>query len=251
MLQLWLDGKRIDSIRVLRDVFVSCEDEAREALAYELLRKTSDGIFIPWLNRCHETFKKVEGNVLSASRSLIEPRVIIEEKFTQGEISDEVASSFAKLCGVEKEVFISASSMNTSRTSQSSLHRKELELQPWYQNDPQMQRAVDGIPKGSAAVDSDSLAKLLATRRPKSRGTSTVDIYLLNIGKVFMIRSLTGLSHVRLVGYGNPAVRFSPYLRKEKLDMLERNIKFERLNLHRQGVSLIGEKERCVEVEFD
>jgi hypothetical protein len=33
--------------------------------------------------------------------------------------------------------------------------------------------------------------------------------------------------------------------------MLERNIKFERLNLHRQGVSLIGEKERCVEVEFD
>lgn len=251
MLQLWLNGKRIDSIRVLRDMFASSDGETREALAYELLRKTGDGIFIPWLDRCHETFKKNDGCLRLASNDLVEARTVVEEKFTQGELSYEVAIGFAKLCGVDKDVFIAASSLNVHRGIQSSLHIKELEAQDWYQNDPQMRRAIDGIPKGCTAVDSASLAKLLSARRPKLRGTSMADIYLLNIGKVFMIRSLTGLSHIRLVGYGNPAVRFSPYLRKETLDMVERDIKFERLNLHRQGVRLSNYEERCVEVEFD
>jgi hypothetical protein len=251
MLQLWLDGKRIDSIRSLRDVFASCEGEAREALACELLRKTSDGIFIPWLDRCHETFKKSDVNPSSLSGALREARVNIENKFTQGELSDEAAMGFAELCGVGKEVFIASSLLNVNRSIQSSPYEEKLEAQDWYKNDPQMRRAIDGIPKGCTAVDSASLAKLLSARRPKLRGTSMADIYLLNIGKVFIIRSLTGLSHIRLVGYGNPAVRFSPYLRKETLDMVERDIKFERLNLHRQGVCLSNYEERCVEVEFD
>ena len=255
MMQLWIAGRRIDSIGCLRKLFSGSEGEELTALCSEVLRKASDGMFVPWLGRCFETCPRrgewersvvTEGNKIDLS----ECRTLLERNQDWDSLSEDVAQAFAAICGVDGKSFLNATSHARKNLKDACRHMQQIESQFWYQDDAYARRAVEGFPADRMAVDSDSLARALASADRKA-GHNSVDIYLLNIGKAFIIRDLKKLLNVRLVGYGNPFVSFSPHLRGMTLDMIDRNVKFERMDLHRQGVELFGFEGRCIEVVFD
>lgn len=255
MMQLWVDGMRIDGIACLRKLFSRHEGEERTALCAEVLRKASDGIFVPWLGRCFETCPKrgewersaaSDGNVVD----LFECRTLLERNQDWDSLSDDVALAFAAICGVDGKYFHDATLHARKNLKDACRYMQQIESQAWYQDDAHVRRAIEGISADRMAVDSESLARALALADGKG-GLNSVDIYLLNIGKSFIFRDLKKLVNVRLVGYGDPTVHFSPHLRGMTLDLVDRNVKFERMDLHRQGVVLLGIEGRCVDVVFD
>lgn len=251
MMQLWLKGKRIDSIVMLREMFSTEDVIAQHQLCAELLAKVAAGIFIPWLERCHEARLRKSPNeraqdeaqgILDLEKCYLD--LTKEQDLTS--LSDVGEEALAKICNVDSILFQTTSTLKLKQDIpiKSKLHEL-LKGQDWYQTDANVRKSIEAIPPEFIAVDSDSLARVVTTAR-NLHGCTATDVYLLSIGRPFVVRNLNALRNLRLVGYGYPVLSFLPQYRGTEIDMVERNLKFVRLKVDDQGVVLRGKEENCI-----
>lgn len=251
MMQLWLNGKRIDSIAMLREMFFTEDIIIQHQLCTELLSKVAAGIFIPWLERCYEARLRNSPN----ERAQDEAQGFLDlEKCYQDlkresvltNLSNKGVEALAKICNVDALTFQTATTMRQNVPANDKLFEL-LEVQDWYQKDTKVQKSIKAISPELIATDSDSLARVVIAAG-KQHSCTAIDIYLLAVGKPFVIRNLNALRNLRLVGYGYPVLSFHPQHRGMELNMKERNLKFVRLRLDDQGVLLLGRAENCIDV---
>ena len=254
MIQLWLDGKRIDSIPMLRETFLSRDEEGKITLCSELLEKTANGFFILWLENCLET--RVRGNGLERQQDAAIGILLLEQyretllkEAEPASLSAAAKEAVARICDIDVNIVEKSSVKTESWISRQEL-LKMLEKKDWYQKDARIKRTLENISDARLAINTSSLNRIINNTVRRHQRYFT-DLYLLNIDDVFTIRDLDGLYNIRLVGFGNPIVHFSPLLRGEKIDMTKRNIKFEGFQLMPNGVELQNTENRLAEGVLD
>lgn len=260
MMQLWLDGRRIDSIPQLRRAFASQDAEGRRSLFGQLLRKHAAGIFLPWLARCPEA--RIRQGSRESGRDAVFGALNLEsarlrlEKSGTATPPDEVRDAIAKICGIDPAEMPAedpSPSANAGRTAGGG--GKEalatlLERQQWYHDDSRLRDFILTLPPDRIVTDTDSLKKIL-TRLARRNDTQMADIYLLAVeGQNIFLRNVDKLRHVRLVGYGRPIFRFSSTDYGKTLDMDAADVKFEGLVIDRQDVRVVNRGNRCIAVDW-
>ena len=251
MTQLWLNGARIDSIVMLRDMFSTEDIIIQHQLCTELLSKVAAGIFIPWLERCYEARLRKSPNervqdevqgVLDLEQCYLD----LKKESVLTNLSNKGVEALAKICNVDVFTFQTATTLRQNVPANDKLFEL-LEVQDWYQKDPKAQKSIKAISPELIAIDSDSLAHVV-TIVGKKHSCDATDIYLLSVGKPFVVRNIDTFRNLRLVGYGYPVLTFPPHYRGMELDMKERKLSFERLRLNGQGIVLLGREGCCKEV---
>ena len=250
MIQLWLGGKRIDSIPMLREEFASRDEDGKITLCSELLKKIADGFFIPWLEFCPETRRRANDRERRQDASL---GIWLLEEYReklqterQGEfLSAEAKDAVAKICDIDIGIVEKSGRKKVPSFSRDNLIA-QLEGQEWYR-DAEVRRTIAGIAMDRLATDSSSLERIIGNAIRQSQRRFT-DLYLLNTGNRFIIGNLNNLINLRLVGFGNPEVHFAARLRGDVLDMTAHNIEFKGFSLMSNGVKLINRQGRLVDV---
>lgn len=249
MIQLWLGGKRIDSIPLLREAFASRDEEQELALCAELLKRVRDGFFIPWLELCTETRPRSdEERKQDKSIGILLLNTFREDLLSEPDkanLSNKAQIAIAEICGINVGIVEKAAENAENVISAKDIFAK-LENLEWFQNDD-VKRTLKSIPPDCLATDTDSLARNI---RAASEHRKYTDQYLLNTGSPFIIRSLDMLSNMRLVGYGDPRVHFGVVLRNKTLDLDVRNVKFESVQLKSNGVILENTRKRMNHVDW-
>ena len=253
MMQLWINGRRIDSITVLREMFSSEDIIIQHRLCAELISKVAAGIFIPWLERCYEARLRnsQQERAQDESQGVLDLEQCYRDLKKESDLtslSNESVAALAKICNIDAISFQTATTQQPSIPDSDKLFEL-LEKQDWYQRDAKVKKSIKAISPGLIAIDSDSLARVVTTVG-RQHSCDPIDIYLLSVGKPFVVRNINALRNLRLVGYGCPLLTFPPQCRGMELDMEERKLNFERLRLNGQGLVLIGKEECCKEVSY-
>ena len=250
MIQLWLGGKRIDSIPMLREAFSSRTVEEQIKLCRELLKKKDD-FFLKWIAYCPEMRLASNHEIEQDRKAGIESLLPCRKRLEQSEddaLTEEDFEAIAQICGIEVEILKSVPLQKEPSFSKDELE-KLLCQQPWYQNDYHLKDAISRIPPECLATSSDALAAII-DRGSQDGHRGVLDIYLLNVGNTLTIRNLEGLCNMRIVGYGKPMLLFSPHLRGSKLDLEDNNLRFQDLRLNCQGVDLLNTAGRRIHVDL-
>ena len=259
MMQLWLDGRRIDSVPQLREAFAACGADGRCALFRQLLRKHSDGLFLPWLARCPEA--RVRQGSLERGADAVAGALNLEsarlrlEKAVKDTTEEEISAALAEICGVNAAAVSAGDSMPQSKSSKAANAiaglSALLKSQKWYRDNATLQHDIGNLNPDRIVIDSDSLKRTLS-RVAKSNDRKVTDIYLLAIeGKTICLRNIGKLRNVRLVGIGNPCLHFDAIEAGKTLDMEASNVKFDGLRINTHGVGITCHSGRCVSVECD
>lgn len=250
-MQLWIGGVRIDSISMLRGLFASVTGDMLDARCDEVLEKIADGIFIPWLDRCAETRERVGGLERQESGNMSHWRDILHSDPDKENLSNDAQCALAKICDVPEERITNAVKRKVHADKNAfvvfSEFKEVIARQPWYRDDSASRQTLEGVRWDRVAIDSYTLQNILA-RLPQDN--SLVDVFLCNVGNPFIIRVLEGLTNVRLIGLGNPNVRFAANHRKKCFDMAKQNVKFKDFRLACQGVLLVNEYGRHINVKI-
>ena len=250
-MQLWIGGVRIDSMSMLRRLFASVAGDVLDARCDEVLEKIADGIFIPWLDRCDETRERVGGLERQECGNMSHWRDILHSDPDKGKLSSDAQSALAMICDVPKEKIASAVERKVHADRKTSVTSDELKKsiaeQSWYMKDESIQATLENVRWDRVATDSDTLRRIVA-RLPHDN--APVDVYLCDVGKPFVIRALESLANVRLIGFGSPNVQFAANCRGRCFDMIKQNVKFKDFRLACQGVLLVNEYGRHINVEI-
>lgn len=246
-MQLWIGGVRIDSISMLRGLFASVTGDVLDARCDEVLGKIADGIFIPWLDRCAETRKRDVVAKDSGSRW----RDVLYNEPDKEKLSDDAQRALAMICEVPEERITDAVKRKFHADRNAfvvfSEFKDVIARQTWYRDDSVSRQTLEGVRWDRVAIDSNTLQNILA-RLPQDN--SPVDVFLCNVGHPFIIRVFEGLTNVRLIGLGNPDVRFAANHRGKYFDMVKQNVKFKNFRLACLGVLLVNEYGRHINVEI-
>lgn len=214
MQQLWLMGKRIDSIDMLRSQFAEVDEEQRDRLCVRMLEHLKAGVVRRWLNR-QPTSVFLSDQALKTSVELLK----------DGKEADQY-SALAVICGIPESSF---SSEELHHTIDKKEHAKQarmelLKKQSWWKvhselfesvtdwnlvvtDDAQLQTALDMLPKSGHAGNSRAILYLCNTDANPS--------YRLNLRNVY---------HTTIIGVENPRVMHTRLPDKVFIDAKVQNI---------------------------
>ena len=249
MTQLWLDGRRMDSIPLLRRFYEDCTEEVRRNVLRELVRKYRSGLLSRWLTHQHEARpqSKLAAALGGGKKSELEKLLQTEKT------AEEVLSALAELCvqaeGARQDCLALLQEIMEDDTAEDSeqLAKKRMliENQAWYSGLKPLFAHVDW---NHVAVDTASFhAILLRMEEEAPAGQTTV--YLCGTGSVYSIQHPLRMKKLRLVGCGDPVVRFSSLNRLKKLNMEQNELVFERFVLKTQGMELVQTDGRLIEIK--
>lgn len=245
MTQLWLDGRRMDSIPLLRRFMDECQEEQRSRrLLSELIKRYQSGSLSAWMTRQNEARPMSQ---LAQKGLGVETQLHILTQ-TPPKPVREVLPVLADLCAQEKEkqreyLARLEEIVEDELLDPRQLNKEKQELiekQAWYSGQHSLFAHIDW---NNVAIDSMSFSSILQRIKRESPKPQTT-IYLCNIGNIYMLHHPLEMQNVRLVGCGNPTVHVDSVNRQKELNMTKQELVFENFVLYRQGMILSGTTNR-------
>lgn len=242
MMQLWLDGQRIDSVPLLR-CFLDKHQSNEKALIRvlcELIRKYQSGQLSLWLARQSEA-QAQSALVMAMSEEKSRLPLLLKQSDV---VDGEVLQALAELCAQEKKSWAEYRSHLKKILDEEPLDAMQadsdkqrlVQNQKWYHG---MHKLFEHIDWNNVATNSESLMAILE-RIQTERHSGQTAVYLCDTGRNYRINQPTSLSGLRLIGCGNPSVYFASHNRGKTLNMKKQNLSFEGFVLYPQGMILAG-----------
>lgn len=242
---LWLKGKRVDSVSLLRAYLRSLDGaELREACS-ALLKKYREGVLAKWFARQKESRKPVSALETKGQGEKNQNEALYLLSDCSPEDLEGALPLLASLCDVE-EGFLKELA-ETALPQMGSVDPNVLQRvqqQIWYQEDEQVRQLLDNVSLEFVVDSPEALARLAQRYCAGGNSGQQTTIYLCNTGKpVVALSDPTRYRGLRLVGCGEPTVRFGAQCRGKTLDLQIHDLTFENLTLNPQGMNLaVGER---------
>ena len=242
---LWLKGRRVDSVPLLRAYLRSLDGaELREACS-ALLKKYREGVLAKWFARQKESRKP--DSALEAKGQGKENQNA--ELYLLSECSPEDLEGalplLARLCDVEEDFLRELAEIALPQMGSVDPNvLQRIQQQPWYQEDEQVRQLLANVNLEFVVDSPEALARLAKRYCVGDNTGQQTTIYLCSTGKSdVVLADPTRYWGLRLVGCGGPAVRFGAQCRGKTLDLQTHGLIFENLTLNPQGMKLaVGER---------
>lgn len=249
MTQLWLNGRRMDSIPLLRRFMSACQDEETLLrILGELMRKYQAGRLAGWLIRQSEAQPQP-----ALALRLNEEKTQIPLLLSEPQIPvEEILPALAELCAPEKalrEKYLTLLNRILDEALLDTLPGKAekqqlIQNQAWY---PSLSKLFEHIDWDYVAADTEGLLAILQRVQQEPHSGQTA-VYLCDTGKNYRIDQPLQLRRLRLIGCGRPKVYIASHNRNRKLDLVAQDLHVEGLILYRNGLILEG-TERLKDIE--
>lgn len=242
---LWLKGRRVDSVPLLRAYLRSLDGaELREACS-ALLKKYREGVLAKWFARQKESRKP--DSALEAKGQGKENQNA--ELYLLSDCSPEDLEGalplLASLCDVEEGFLKELAKTALPQMGSVDPHvLQRVQQQLWYQKDEQVRQLLANVNLEFVVDGPEALARLAQRYCDGGNSGQQTTIYLCNTGKpVVQLMDPARYRGLRVVGCGTPTVRFSARNRDKTLDLQANDLAFESLTLNPQGMRLaVGER---------
>jgi len=218
MRQLWINGKRMDSITLLRREFTQANWDLRHELGSQLNEQCRSGALASWLNRQPE---------LDAFTDEAAELCRLREELNANGIPSPALLSL--LSGVPEACFQIREDLPTPNTEAEKL--PQLQKLSWWDQAAARLRTVSDWTYVVLNREQLTLAmrKHRSTQAYSGEGVNT--IYLCNTGTEFWLDLRAHNRDLRFVGLGSPSASLDPRQFFPAVDLAAQNLYFEDLNL--------------------
>lgn len=243
MRQLWINGKRMDSIHLLRLEFQAARQPGeREALCSQLLTQCNSGALASWLRRQPEPWLPASEQEKQHTMQL--------KKLLEALEKEQAAGQYAALLAVLCQTGAGEFEACAKTALEESLPKRELLMrQPWWHDEARTLSAVPDADWGNVVLNNLQLFTAMEKHR-ENRGECTqalLKLYLCNTGEAFLLNLGPEIKNVWFIGCGAPLVRTDPRKRLTEIDMDTQNLYFENFELYcPPGVVLKGQDSRKI-----
>lgn len=196
MQQLWLLGKRIDSIRQLRALFSAADAETVDTACLRMLEHCRSGALRQWLKR--------QGENQYLTDTQLREAVALLHREGEALTGDQLTGALAQLCGVPAECYQSPwMHARLRRQSDDARQRMErLRQQGWWS---EYEELFLGVTDWSLVI-TDNTQLQLALEALRGTGQGNPTLYLCNTGTKLYTLDLRNLRGVTVVGIAGPRV---------------------------------------------
>lgn len=242
---LWLKGRRVDSVPLLRAYLRSLDGaELREACS-ALLKKYREGVLTKWFARQKESRKPDSALEAKGQGKENQNAKLYLLADRSPEDLDGALPLLARLCDVEEDFLRELAEIALPQMGSVDPHvLQRVQQQSWYQEDEQVRQLLANVNLEFVVDGPEALARLAQRYCDGGNSRQQTTVYLCNTGKpVVALADPTRYRGLRLVGCGDPIVRFGAQCRGKTLDLQTQDLIFENLTLNPHGMRLaVGER---------